>query len=42
MNSQQSLTDQLLRVVRLANNAGLYDAADWITAALERTDDGDS
>ncbi len=30
MNSQDSLTDQLLRVMHLANEAGEYDAADWL------------
>ena len=30
MNSQDSVTDQLLRVVKLAVDHGEYDAADWI------------
>lgn len=34
--SQDSLTDQLYRAIDLANRAGLYDAADWIRAQLNR------
>jgi len=29
--SQESLTDQLIELITVANRAGLYDAADWIT-----------
>jgi hypothetical protein len=29
VNSQESTTDQILKVVALANREGLYDAADW-------------
>ena len=30
VNSQDSLRDQLVRVMKLANEAGEYDAADWL------------
>lgn len=36
VQSQASLTDQLKELVYLANQNGLYDAADYITRALER------
>ena len=29
--SQESLTDQLIELITVANREGLYDAADWIT-----------
>jgi hypothetical protein len=35
--SQDSVTDQLRRLVPLANNAGLYDAADHITMLLDHS-----
>lgn len=34
MNSQDSVTDQLYRVIQLAIKAGEYDAADWIAKRL--------
>jgi hypothetical protein len=34
MNSQASVTDQLLDLVKLANKNGLYDAADWLSQKL--------
>ncbi len=39
MNSQRSVTDQLLYVIRLAIDAGMYDAADWIQARMEVNDE---
>jgi len=36
MNDQRSTTDQLQDLVRLANAHGLYDAADFVRAAIER------
>lgn len=37
MNSQDSVTDQLLRVVQLAIKAKEYDAADWIIQRLHES-----
>jgi len=34
MNSQASVTDQLMDLVKLANKNGLYDAADWLSQRL--------
>jgi hypothetical protein len=34
MNDQRSVTDQLQSLIPLANKAGLYDAADWLTTRL--------
>lgn len=36
MPRQDSLTDQLLTVIQLAEKAGCYDAADWIKGQMER------
>lgn len=36
MQNQASLYDQLLQVRALANKAGFYDAADYITLTLNR------
>jgi hypothetical protein len=33
--SQASLFDQLIMLVGVANDNGLYDAADWVRANLE-------
>lgn len=33
--AQDSLSDQLRRVIVLANEAGEYDAADWLARALD-------
>jgi hypothetical protein len=33
---QDSLTDQLLDLLRLANHEGMYDAADFIAAQLRK------
>ncbi len=33
---QDSLTDQLKSLINLATQHGLYDAADWLTAQLEK------
>ncbi len=38
MPRQDSLTDQIRDLVKLANEHGMYDAADWITARLRETD----
>lgn len=35
MNDQRSTTDQLRDAVRWCNEAGMYDAADWIRRELE-------
>lgn len=34
MNGERSVTDQLRDAVRLCNDEGYYDAADWIDARL--------
>ena len=34
MNDQRSLNDQLKSLIELANENGLYDAADWIESTL--------
>ena len=33
--AQTSLNDQLREVMKMANRAGFYDAADWLRARLE-------
>lgn len=37
MPRQDSLTEQLRTVMRMANESGCYDAADWIRTHLETT-----
>lgn len=37
VQSQASVTEQLEELVRLANEHGLYDAADWVLYALRRS-----
>jgi hypothetical protein len=32
VQSQRSLTDQIVELINLANRFGLYDAADWLSA----------
>lgn len=36
--SQESVNDQLRHLIPIANNAGLYDAADHITMLLEHSE----
>lgn len=36
MNAQYSLLDQLKELVKLANKAGLYDAADYLSVVINR------
>ena len=34
MNSQKSTIEQLIKLIPLANKAGLYDAADYLTEVV--------
>lgn len=34
MNDQRSVTEQLQDLIRLANEKGMYDAADWLRARI--------
>ena len=38
MNRQDSLTDQMKSVLKLATEAGCYDAADWIKEVFFKYD----
>jgi hypothetical protein len=38
MNSQVSLTDQLKKLIPIANKNGLYDAADFLKSYVETID----
>lgn len=40
MNSQESLTDQLQRLIAHAHAEGLYDAADYLMALLKNSSGG--
>jgi hypothetical protein len=35
---QDSLTDQLRDLIRLANRGGMYDAADYLTEVMQRAE----
>lgn len=38
VQSQASLTDQLKRLIPIANRQGLYDAADYLTEVVEQVE----